>query len=536
MLFIKKFFLILFLVFSCFAICSAQSTYSSQLVFNIKNYGATGNGRSLDTKAINDAIADCVKNGGGTVYVPAGTFVTGSFQLFSNINLYLDAGAVILASKDTGAYFYEKDYGFNGIGAGERTGVVFAHDAQNVSITGQGTIDGNGLNFMYKDSLQYGMDFDKKYTRQGDEYMDQKYGRNDGPILWKGDYSNRPGIVVIFSSCKKVSVTGITIKDAGNWSMAFLRCDDSKVQGISIKNNMDIPNSDGIDSYNSKNLIISDCDIRAGDDAIAISASSNVTVTNCNLTSRSSGIRVGYNVLSDDSSGNLLFNNIRIYGSNRGIGIFQRVKGNMENIVFSNMIIDTRLHSGQWWGHGEPIHISALPGNGSKEVGEIKNVRFVNIIAKGEEGIVLYGSKESMLKNISFDNVQLTITKGKLTDSYGGNFDLRPATDISLGIFKHDIPGLFAKNINGLFIKDLQVDWEEKLPGFFSNAIQCEDFQQLTIDGFRGNAASINKPVISLTNGKDASINNAKATHKGSELLFKENVSGLEISGKGIRE
>ena len=536
MIFIKKFFLILFTVFSCFTVCLGQMAQSAPLVFNIKNYGARGIGISIDTKAINDAIADCVKNGGGTVYVPAGTFVTGSFQLFSNINLYLDAGAVLLASKDTSAYFYEKDYGFDRIGAGERTGIVFAQDAQNVSITGHGTIDGNGLSFMYKDSLQYGMDFDKKYTRQGDKYMDLKYGRKDGPILWKGDYSNRPGIVVIFSSCRKVSVSGITIKDAGNWSMAFLRCDDAKVQGISIKNNMDIPNSDGIDAYNSKNLIISDCDIRAGDDAIAISASANITVNNCNLTSRSSGIRVGYNVLSDDSSGNLLFNNIRIYGSNRGIGIFQRMKGNIENIIFSNIIIDTRLHSGQWWGHGEPIHISALPGIGSKEVGEIKNVRFVNIIAKGEEGIVLYGSKESILKNISFDNVQLAITKGVLTNSYGGNFDLRPANDISLGIFKHDIPALFAKNIDGLFIKDFQVAWEEKLPGFFSNAIECEDFRQLNIDGFRGNAAFINKPVISLINGKDAYISNAKAINTGSHLLFKENVSGLEIPGKGIWE
>jgi polygalacturonase len=527
MFFLRKINLFLVLNILWLTICFGQSNQVSSLFFNIKNYGATGDGSTIDTKAINSAIADCVKYGGGTVYIPAGNFVTGSFQLFSNINLYLDAGAVILASKDTSAYFNEKDFGFRGIGAGERIGIVFAHNAHNVSITGEGIIDGNGLNFMYKDSLQYGMDFDKKYIRQKNEYMDEKYGRKDGPILWKGNYGNRPGIEVIFSSCKNVAVSGITIKDAGNWSMAFLDCDDAKVKGISIHNNMDIPNSDGIDSYNTKNLIISDCDIRAGDDALAISASSNVTVTNCNLFSRSSGIRVGYNALTDNSSGNLLFNNIRIYGSNRGIGIFQRMKGDMENMIFSNIIIDTRLHSGQWWGHGEPIHISALPGIGSKEVGEIKNVQFINIIAKSEEGIVLYGSKESILKNISFNNVQLTITKGELTNSYGGNFDLRPTNDISLGIFRHDIPGMFAKNINGLSINGLKVHWEEQLPGFFSNAIECEDFQQLNIDGFRGDAAVLNKPVISLKNGKYVYINNAKASNKGSQLLFKENVSEL---------
>ena len=125
---------------------------------------------------------------------------------------------------------------------------------------------------------------------------------------------------------------------------------------------MNIPNSDGIDLYDSKVIRISDCAIHAGDDAIAIVSSSNITVTNCILHSRSSGIRVGYNVFNNHNSGNLSFSNITIYDSNRGIGIYQRQKGNMENMIFSNIVINTRLHSGQWWGHGEPIHISSVPG------------------------------------------------------------------------------------------------------------------------------------------------------------------------------
>lgn len=526
MLFIRKMILFLVLNISGLTICFGQHMQVPSLFFNVKDYGARGDGNTIDTKAINSAIADCVKHDGGTVFIPAGNFVTGSFQLFSNINLYLDAGAVILASKDTSAYFNEKDFGFEGIGAGERIGIVFAHDANNISITGEGVIDGNGLNFMYKDSLQYGMDFDKRYIRQGNKYMDEKYGRKDGPILWKGDYRNRPGIEVIFSSCKNVIVKDITIKDAGNWSMAFLNCDDAKVQGISIHNNMDIPNSDGIDSYNTKNLIISDCDIRAGDDALAISASSNVTVTNCNLFSRSSGIRVGYNALTDNPSGNLLFNNIRIYGSNRGIGIFQRMKGDMENMIFSNIIIDTRLHSGQWWGHGEPIHISALPGIGSKTVGKIKNVRFTNIIATGEEGIIIYGSKESILKDIIFDNVQITIKKGELTDSYGGNFDLRPTNDISLGIFKHDIPALYATNVDGMEIKDFKVKRDENLPDFFSYAIQCENFKNLLINGLNVISSNAKLPLIDLKNGVGVSIQNVN----GSERLWNhQNVLNYKI-------
>jgi len=514
----------------CVLHCSAQNdlnehTYS----YNIKNYGALGDGVSIDTKAINAAISDCVKHGGGTVYVPAGTYVTGSFQLFSNVNLYLSAGAIILASKDTGSYFYEKDYDFSGIGAGERIGVVFAHNATNVSISGSGVIDGNGLSFMYKDSLQRGTDYDKKYTRQGNDYMNNKYGTKDDPLQWKGDYQNRLGIVVIFASCKKVKVNDITIKNAGNWSMAFLDCNDGKVKGISIDNNMSIPNSDGIDSYNSTNLIISDCDIRAGDDALAISASRNVTVSNCNLFSRSCGIRVGYNALDGNNSGNLLFNNIRIYGSNRGIGIFQRMKGDMENMIFSNMIIDTRLYTGQWWGHGEPIHISALPGIGSKEVGQIKNIKFSDIVATGEEGIVLYGSRESILKNISFDNIQLTLKNGPLTNAYGGNFDLRPTNDVSLGIFKHDIPALYAKDINSLSIRNTTVHWQDAISDIFSNALELENIEGINIDGFRGDAAIADKPAISLKNSKDVYINDAKTFAGKNIRLYKENAENIEI-------
>jgi polygalacturonase len=480
--------------------------------FNVKTYGAVGDGITLDTKSINKAINACVNAGGGTVYFPAGTFVTGSFRIFSNVHLYLAAGSVILASKDEKDFFLQKDYGFSGSGTGERIGIVFAHDAENISITGEGVIDGRGANFMYMDSIKphydmHGTDFKKRYTRQGEDYLNVKYGVKMNPVLWKDTY-HQPGTELIFSSCKKVTITGITIRNAGNWSMSFLKCDDAKVLGISIKNIMSIPNSDGIDSYDSKNVLISNCDIRAGDDAIALISSNNVSVTNCTLTSRSSGIRIGYNVFNDAPSGNLLFNNIRIYGANRGIGIFQRRKGNMENIIFSNMIIDTRLYTGQWWGHGEPIHISALPGIGSDSVGEIKNIQFNNIIATGEEGIVIYGSKESVLKNISFNNVQLTLKKGGLTNSYGGNFDLRPTNDIRLGIFKHDIPALYATNVDGLKIKDLQVETEGKLPAFFTYAIQCEDFANLTINGVTGYSPDKKLPMIDIENGKNAIIQN----------------------------
>ena len=468
--------------------------FGQEKVFNIRHYGATGDGVTSDTKAIGKAIAACAAAGGGTVYVPSGTFVTGSIRLYSNMNLYLSPGAVLLGSPRMEDYLLQKDYGFTGFGAGNKLGIVFADHAENVSVTGTGTIDGNPAASLYMDSLQVSSPSDWQYTRQGQAYMGG-YDRKEAPVMWKGTYGDRPGVELLFSSCRKVTIRDITIRNAADWSMNLLNCDDAKVLGISIENNMSVPNSDGIDMYGSRNVLIADCDIRAGDDAIAVISTSNLAVTNCNLASRSSGIRIGYNAFDDDDSGDLLFSNIRISGSNRGIGIFQRRGGNLRNMLFSHMIIDTRLYPGQWWGHGEPIHISALPGIGGKTVGTISNVRFEDIVASGEEGIVVYGSTESVLSDISFTHVQLTLKKGPLTASEGGNFDLRPANDPALNLFKHDIPALYAQYVQGLTLKGFDVRWEEGLPDFFTDTIDCRHVGQLAIHGLSGARLVTDTPV-----------------------------------------
>jgi polygalacturonase len=520
---------------------SFQSYGQADGAFNIRNYGANGDGHTLDTKAIDSAIAACVKAGGGTVLVPAGTFVTGTFQLFSNMNLLLAPGSVILASENTNDYLLETDYGFSGSGAGgKKLGIVFAVNAVNVSITGTGTIDGRASAFMYMDSVQVSSPQDSKYARQGNRYMNTDDDKEEAPVMWKGAYTNRPGTQIIFHACKKVMLRDITIRNANDWTMDLNACDDVKVLGISIDNNVSVPNSDGIDMYDSRNVIIANCNVSAGDDAMAVISTSNLAVTNCNLHSRSCGIRIGYNGFNDNNSGNLLFDNIRIYGSNRGIGIFQRRKGNMENMVFSNMIIDTRLYPGQWWGHGEPIHISALPGIGSDKVGTISHVRFTNIIATGGEGIIVYGSEESILKDISFDHVQITLLKDVRTNENAGNFDLRPTNDPKLSIFKHDIPALYARYVHGLTIKDFKVQWDSTLPDYFTNAISCDHFQQLIIDGFAGSAApnaGTDEAVIDLSDGKDVQIRNVRSNGPGDEdepgkrksvkWLSQKNVSGL---------
>lgn len=494
-------------------------------LYSVTSYGAVPDGNTSNTVSIQKAVDDCHKHGGGTIVIPSGNFITGTIRLYSNMNICFEPGAILTGSKDNQEYLYQKDLGFSGPGAGIKTGIFVAHNEQNISISGFGVIKGNGTSFMYMDSLQYGTDLGRKYTRQKEDYMNPKYGREDGPVLWKGTYEERPGVMIIFSDCKNITVKDIRLEESPNWTIAFLNSQDIKVNGISIFNSMSIPNSDGIDMYDSKNIVISNCNIQAGDDALAIVSSSNINTSNCILHSRSSGIRIGYNVFNNNNSGNLLFDNINIYDSNRGIGIFQRQKGDMENIIFSNIIISTRLHSGQWWGHGEPIHISSVPGLGSKETGTISHVRFSNIIASSESGILIYASAKGLINDISFDDINLSIRQSPLAAGYGGNFDLRPTNDVALGIFKHTIPALYANYADNLSIRNMNVFWSGGLPDYFTHAVECENFENLTVDGLHEKLTGNNNKeaaTLYLHKGKISDVKGITSSDKTKRLVLKD--------------
>ena len=496
--------------------CAATPAQS----FKITEYGAIGDAKTLNTAPINKAFADCAKAGGGTVMIPAGTFCTGAIRIFGNTTLYLEAGAVLKGSADLNDYIIK----------GQRYGLISATKVENVAITGRGTIDGSGVKFMNMNktlagSGNYG-DFDPKFTRQGIEYMDQKFGTEDGPVI---PYE-RPGRLVAFSQCKNVLIRDVTITDAPLWTVHLDRCKDAVVSGIRIDNPLVVPNNDGIHCTSCSNVRISDCIIFAGDDSIAITSigdprhnqilggdllgpgkTENVTVTNCTLQSRSAALRVGY---TGGDIKNCAFSNIIIRESNRGLLVNVRDEGSVENVLFSNIIIQTRLHTGHWWGHGEPIQVSALANTADiKRLGQIKNVRFSNILAESESGIVVWGSKNSVIKDLSFDNVKVKIKNGSLSESYGGNFDLRTSGDLATAQFKHDIPAIYCTNVAGLKIRGFETEWEEGLPDFFSNGIWCENVSNVEIDGFVGRQAHLgdSRAAIVLDKVNGVTIRNCRA-------------------------
>ncbi len=464
-------------------------------VYNIRDFGAVPG--QLCTENIQRAVNACADNGGGKVLIPTGIYITGTIKLKSHVNLHLEKGAILKGSQNLEDY----DSSFT------RHGMILGEDVYNISISGQGTIDAQGTIF-YDTTVNHTYpEFDKQMIRQKEGYMREGEFYSDGPVKRKVS----PGMTITFYHSSRIVLKDVIIKDTPLWAVRFAYCDDIRITGISLYNNLMIPNSDGIHCTSSRNIRMSDCDIRAGDDAFIVTGftleeqtpgytleeqlkhtygnkteyAENVTVTNCTFQSRSAGIRIGY---GQHPIRNCVFNNIVIYGSNRGIGVFAHDAATIEDLIFSNFVIKTRLHNGQWWGNGEPIHLSAITRFENEPTGMIKNVQFNNITATSEHGILVYGDEPNSIQSVSFNNVDLKIVMGKETLDYGGNFDLRPAADISKQLFMHDIPGIYAFNVNGLDIQDFHLVWGENLPSFFTDGIECNSVKALSINKFDGNA------------------------------------------------
>jgi len=495
--------------------------------FDICSYGAKAGTDETCTEAINRTIRACAESGGGTVLVPAGTFITGPIELLSNVTLHLEAGAVLKGSEQLA------DYAGGGRG---RQPLIRATDAENIAIVGRGAIDGSGTAFMDMTKTRVGPhmpgDLDPNFTRQGREYMDPKFGESDGPVV----YLRRPSRLIRITRCRNVLVRDVTLRNSPTWTLHFDDCENVTVTGISLHNNLLVPNSDGIHCTTCRCVRISDCDISCGDDAIAITtqgsrpkgACEDVTVTNCTLQSRSVGVRLGY---GDGPIRNCTFQNLTIRESNRGLGVFVRDEWSIENVLFSNIVIRTRLHTGHWWGNAEPIHLSVIPQRRGGRTGKIRNVTFANITAESESGIVVYGHEPGDISNLSFDNVRLQIRESRLNASYGGNFDLRPAYDNRFAIFRHDIPALFCRNVKECVVSRFDVTWgtgEAAMPEFFDHAILCEQFEGLVIDGFHGRQPHLNdrKAAIALKAGRDVIIRNSVAAEGAGTFLSNEDLNG----------
>ncbi|MDP4181023.1 MAG: glycoside hydrolase family 28 protein [Bacillota bacterium] len=404
----------------------------SAVFFYVKDFNAKGDGKTKDTSAINKAIEVCSESGGGTVYFPAGTYLTGPVNLKSNIVLYIDAGANILFSDDFDDYpaVWTR---WGGCECYAYSPLIFAYGCSNVTITGRGTVDGQGAAWwkVYKERMGSGRLY--PVTERDKEFAELNIActaHGSGGGGWKSQFLRPPLIQIM--KCSNVVIEGVTLKNSPFWNTHLLYSDGIVVNGVTILNPHDAPNGDGIDIDSCKNVRISDSFIDAGDDCICLKSgmdedgrrvgmpTENIAVTNCILNHGHGGIVMG----SDVSGGirNVVVSNCTFIDTDRGIRIkANRARGGVvEDIQVSNVNMKrvfSPLVIHAYYCCGESPDNSFLFDKTTKPVTEktpvFKNIHLSGVSARevtASAGFI-YGIPELPVENVTLTNVNIEMTQ-----------------------------------------------------------------------------------------------------------------------------
>ncbi|MGD9498149.1 MAG: glycoside hydrolase family 28 protein [Armatimonadota bacterium] len=432
--------------------------------WDLREFGAVGDGATLATAALQAAIDACHDAGGGTVVVPAGTWLTGTIYLRSRVTLHLNAGATLLASPRREDYNPDDVFPENPVFSHENvTGahLVIAYRAQQVAITGEGTIDGNGAAFF--EPLPPG--------EAGDSY--QATARNFAIREW------RPGQMVFFCRCTDVAVRDVALMNAPYWTLLLLGCTRVQVRGVRISNPPQTPNGDGLDIDCCRQVAVSDCIIATGDDALTLRGHSrllgeeaqeccDVVVSNCVLASQCNAIRVGVGdgVVRDCRLSNLIIRDTRTgicmvsaYSARAAHGV------RIESIHFSDITMDVIL----------PLNV--VIGQHARAPAAIRHVSFSHLWASAQQGAYIGGNPGLRLQDIRLHEVQLRLS--------GADVDPEFAAKTPMPSGRLGVPaGLFVREVDGLRINGLQVAWDEVSGSWQHAAVieRCDDVVVAALD------------------------------------------------------
>ena len=460
-----------------------QAPAAVQLLFLASAYGAKGDGVASDTAALQAAVDACAAAGGGTVVLePGRVYLSATIQLRSHVEFHLAQGSRLLCSSQR-----EEFHRFGSL--------LFAEGVENCSITGTGVIEGN---------------FEAYFPPKGpDGYpVPQPFlGPYDPlyPASNRNPADGRPRMILLMR-CRGTKLREFTIRGAPTWTIHPVGCDDLLIDGISILNDLDVPNCDGIDLDHCRNVRIANCHIVAGDDCLVLKASRNfgeygpcegVTITNCTLESSSAGIKI-------ETEGNYplrsaVISHCTIVRSNRGISFLNRDGATVEDMLFTGMTIETRMRPMMWWGSGEPIALSSVPRERGGPAGVVRGITFSDMICRGESGVYLRGTPGAPLKDIQLRGLDLTIQK--TTPIAGGFYDMRPGYMFGeSGLDRRAIAGVFAADVDGLAVQGVNVRWGANPPTYFGAALELQNCAGVSLSDVYGVAAHAGAPPVVLRN------------------------------------
>ncbi len=464
------------------AACSRSAAFAAPVdlgattgIWNPLMYGARGDGHTKDTAALQRTIDACAAAGGGTVVLPpAHTFLSGTLTLRPHVELHLAGGTTLRTSPDRDD--------FRALGS-----LLFAKDADDIHISGTGTIDGNFAAF---------------FAPKGpDGYAVPQPFLGPYDPLYDATHQNPPDgrpRMILLVNCSNVLLEHFTIRDAPTWTIHPVGCEGLHISGISILNRLDVPNCDGIDIDHCRQVRIEGCNIVAGDDCLVLKASrnfgqygpcENITITGCTLESSSAGIKIEaegpYPVRS------AIVSDCSIVRSNRGISFLNRDGATVEDLLFTNLTIETKMRTMMWWGSGEPIAVSSLPRTLGGPAGLVRGIQFADIACRGESGIYLRGTPGAPLRDISFRGIDLLLAK--TTAIPGGFYDVRPGDAFGeSGLDRRSIAGLLATDVDGLMLDGVNVQWAGAMPTYYGAALELHHCASATLAHVTGSAAHAN--------------------------------------------
>ncbi|TFI57658.1 glycoside hydrolase [Sphingomonas parva] len=420
-------------------------------IFDVEDYGAAGDGRTPDTQSIQRAIdAAAAAGGGARVLLRRGrTYLTGPLRLAAGIDFRVDG--VLRVSIDPADY--------------AQPSLLHAKSAPGLTISGSGTIDGRSPEFME---------------------------RYDAADEWWIPKAFRPRLIVL-EDCERLTIRGVTIVDAPSWTVHLVGCRGVLVDGITIRNQRDVPNCDGIDPDHCQDVVIRNCRITCGDDATVIKTtaafpqygpSTRIHVHDCVLDTQDSGLKIGTETTQDIHD--IRFERCRIVSSCRGLTIQLRDPGDVHDILFRDVDFVSRYHSAPWWGRGEAISFTAIPRNADTKVGTIRDVRVERVRGRAENSVRIEGLGGGRVRDVTLERVDLTL--GRTTAYPGAVFDNRP-TAVVPPIEPHPTPAISIRNAEAVTLRDCAVRWSGALPESFTHALQAENAPGLTFSNFRGEAA-----------------------------------------------
>lgn len=443
-------------------------------VFDVRGYGAAGDGTRLDTKDIQAAIDACASAGGGAVFFPSGRYLSGTIYLKTNVVLHLEAGAVLLGSKNLQDYpptvpalrSYTDNY--------TDKSLIYAENLENIGIEGRGTIDGQGA-------------------------------------LFEGPYKVRPYMMRIVN-CRNVAVGGVTVINSPMWVQHYLSCDGVTIHGITIHSRVN-HNNDGIDIDCCDRVRISDCEISSGDDAIVLKSTSdrpcrNVTITNCVLSSHCNAFKLG----TETNGGfeNITLSNCTIYDTRlAGIALEIVDGGTLDRVNVSNVT----MHK-----VGGPIFIRlgdrARPfeqGGQRPEIGKLRNVVIsdVQVTGGGRVGCAISGIPGHPIENVTLDNVRLKFEGGGKKEDSERDVPEHPEKYPEYNMFG-TLPayGFYCRHVRGISLRNVATGFErpDERP-----ALVCEDVEALEVSAADLSAVPDGGPAIRLSQVRGAFIHGCRA-------------------------